>query len=368
MTRGGDPCRLPLRRRRLLAAPWRRAAPARGSSSQRRRRRRRSAAAALAGLTAPAEMWQEVHAAAPHVGISWLLKCGRCQWGRKVATRGSRQAWAGILSLTLSGAAGIGVQRGEFTRGSSVWVSSCQGSGIGYAQGRMEWRSERPRHSSDRSLSAYRSLPTQPVQHREQGLWRAITLLSLFAGAVTATPQTWHHNQTLGAASYGNVGTASPASLEENSKEAPSLDAWGHWHGDNMTLQGVSSSELLRAERSPSDSSRGKKGSNKERHKKRNRHCRLHSLRLKVRDLGLGFESEELVLFSYCNGSCASARTNYDLTLQNLLQINVLTRDKHLSSNPCCRPVRYEVVSFMDVQNSWHTVDNLSAAECKCVG
>uniref|UniRef100_A0ACB8F4U9 Uncharacterized protein n=1 Tax=Sphaerodactylus townsendi TaxID=933632 RepID=A0ACB8F4U9_9SAUR len=234
--------------------------------------------------------------------------------------------------------------------------------------GRMEWRSERPRHSSDRSLSAYRSLPTQPVQHREQGLWRAITLLSLFAGAVTATPQTWHHNQTLGAASYGNVGTASPASLEENSKEAPSLDAWGHWHGDNMTLQGVSSSELLRAERSPSDSSRGKKGSNKERHKKRNRHCRLHSLRLKVRDLGLGFESEELVLFSYCNGSCASARTNYDLTLQNLLQINVLTRDKHLSSNPCCRPVRYEVVSFMDVQNSWHTVDNLSAAECKCVG
>ncbi|KAL8178827.1 UNVERIFIED_CONTAM: hypothetical protein K2H54_056853 [Gekko kuhli] len=172
----------------------------------------------------------------------------------------------------------------------------------------------------------------------------------------------------LGAASYENVGTASPASLEENSKEAPSLAAWGHWHGDNMTLQGLSSSELLRAERSPSGSSRAKKGSNKERRKNRNRHCRLHSLTVKVQDLGLGFQSEEIVRFSYCAGSCESARTNYDLTLQNLVQIDILMRDKHLSSNPCCRPVRYEVVSFMDAQNAWHTVDNLSAAECKCVG
>ncbi|XP_015278431.1 PREDICTED: artemin [Gekko japonicus] len=133
-----------------------------------------------------------------------------------------------------------------------------------------------------------------------------------------------------------------------------------------MTLQGLNSSELLRAERSPSGSSKPKKGSSKERRK--NRHCRLHSLTVKVQDLGLGFQSEEIVRFSYCAGSCESARTNYDLTLQNLVQIDLLMRNKHLSSNPCCRPVRYEVVSFMDVQNAWHTVDNLSAAECKCVG
>ncbi|XP_060087648.1 CMP-N-acetylneuraminate-beta-1,4-galactoside alpha-2,3-sialyltransferase isoform X2 [Heteronotia binoei] len=222
-------------------------------------------------------------------------------------------------------------------------------------------------NSPNAPLHYYENIKMSAIKE-EQGLWRAITLLSLFAGAITATPQTWHHNQMLGAASNENVDTASLASLEENSKEAPSLAAWGHWHGDNMTLQGLSSSELLRAERSPSGSSRGKKGSNKERRKNRNRHCRLHSLTVKVQDLGLGFESEEIVRFSYCAGSCDSVRTNYDLTLQNLVEIDILMRDKHLSSNPCCRPVRYEVVSFMDAQNAWHTVDNLSAAECRCVG
>ncbi|XP_077190164.1 artemin isoform X2 [Paroedura picta] len=207
------------------------------------------------------------------------------------------------------------------------------------------------------------------TERTEQGLWRAITLLSLFAGAITATPQTWHHKQMLGAASSENVGTASPASLEENSKEnskeAPPLAAWGPWHGDNMTLQGPSSSELLRAERSPSGSRRGNKGSNKDRRK--NRQCRLHSLTVKVRDLGLGYESEEIVRFSYCAGSCELIRTNYDLTLQNLVKINILVRDRHLSTSPCCRPARYDVVSFMDAENTWHTVEHLSAAECRCV-
>ncbi|XP_077784933.1 artemin isoform X1 [Podarcis muralis] len=238
------------------------------------------------------------------------------------------------------------------------------------ARGRMEWRVEGPRHRSDRSPSAYRSLPVQQERYRERGLWGAITLLSLFAGAVMATPQTWHNNQTLGAASDGSMGTASPASLEENSREASSLGTWSHWHGGNVTIDRLSSSELLRAERSPASSSKAKKGSKKAGRSKNSRFCRLHSRLVKVRDLGLGFESEEIVRFKYCSGSCQRARTNYDLALSSLLQQRTIVPGPHdhPSSHPCCRPTRYEDFSFMNVRNAWQTVDHVSAAECGCVG
>ncbi|XP_011857306.1 PREDICTED: artemin [Mandrillus leucophaeus] len=37
-------------------------------------------------------------------------------------------------------------------------------------------------------------------------------------------------------------------------------------------------------------------------------------------------------------------------------------------SQPCCRPTRYEAVSFMDVNSTWRTVDRLSATACGCLG
>uniref|UniRef100_A0A8C2YA57 Artemin n=1 Tax=Coturnix japonica TaxID=93934 RepID=A0A8C2YA57_COTJA len=89
-----------------------------------------------------------------------------------------------------------------------------------------------------------------------------------------------------------------------------------------------------------------------------------------VRDLGLGFNSDEIVLFKYCSGSCHRARSNYDLTLGSLLrqQLIVPGPQERVLSHPCCRPTRYEAVSFMDVQNTWQTVEKLSAAECSCIG
>ncbi|EQB77487.1 CMP-N-acetylneuraminate-beta-1,4-galactoside alpha-2,3-sialyltransferase [Camelus ferus] len=38
------------------------------------------------------------------------------------------------------------------------------------------------------------------------------------------------------------------------------------------------------------------------------------------------------------------------------------------TSQPCCRPTRYEAVSFMDVNSTWRTVDRLSATACGCLG
>ncbi|KAJ3594440.1 hypothetical protein NHX12_003747 [Muraenolepis orangiensis] len=91
---------------------------------------------------------------------------------------------------------------------------------------------------------------------------------------------------------------------------------------------------------------------------------------MQVRDLGLGFDSDEIVLFKFCVGSCSSSRTNYDLALKALLQNGSLPQSTVLqvSSQPCCRPDSYETVSFMDAQTTWGTIESLSAASCMCMG
>uniref|UniRef100_A0A8C3S798 Artemin n=1 Tax=Chelydra serpentina TaxID=8475 RepID=A0A8C3S798_CHESE len=98
--------------------------------------------------------------------------------------------------------------------------------------------------------------------------------------------------------------------------------------------------------------------------------CTVRRLMVKVRDLGLGFDSDEIVPFKYCSGSCHRIRSNYDLTLATLLQEKAIKPGPlgHVASHPCCRPTRYEAVSFMNVHNTWQTVEKLSAAECKCIG
>ncbi|XP_026200571.1 neurturin [Anabas testudineus] len=99
---------------------------------------------------------------------------------------------------------------------------------------------------------------------------------------------------------------------------------------------------------------------------KSSRDCRLEKKEMRVRDLGLGYDSDEIVLFKYCVGTCHSFRKNYDLALKALMD-NGSIPGKNVSSHPCCRPTRYETVSFMDTQTSWQTIKWLSAANCSCV-
>ncbi|KAK7945150.1 hypothetical protein WMY93_000878 [Mugilogobius chulae] len=100
------------------------------------------------------------------------------------------------------------------------------------------------------------------------------------------------------------------------------------------------------------------------------RDCRVERRQMKVRDLGLGYDSDEIILFKYCVGSCQSSRTTYDLALKALLHNGSLPRRtaRKVSSHPCCRPDRYESVSFMDTHTTWQTIDSLSAASCMCMG
>lgn len=100
------------------------------------------------------------------------------------------------------------------------------------------------------------------------------------------------------------------------------------------------------------------------------RECRLKTLLLRVGDLGLGYDSEETVLFKYCGGGCPRSRTNHDLTLSRLLQKNdpPFILEEKIFGGPCCRPTHYEDVAFLDDSHRWHTVEKLSAAACSCVG
>uniref|UniRef100_A0A2K5JJ90 Artemin n=1 Tax=Colobus angolensis palliatus TaxID=336983 RepID=A0A2K5JJ90_COLAP len=89
-----------------------------------------------------------------------------------------------------------------------------------------------------------------------------------------------------------------------------------------------------------------------------------------VRALGLGHRSDELVRFRFCSGSCRRARSPHDLSLASLLGTGALRPPpgSRPISQPCCRPTRYEAVSFMDVNSTWRTVDRLSATACGCLG
>uniref|UniRef100_A0A8C8YMB7 Artemin n=1 Tax=Prolemur simus TaxID=1328070 RepID=A0A8C8YMB7_PROSS len=100
------------------------------------------------------------------------------------------------------------------------------------------------------------------------------------------------------------------------------------------------------------------------------RGCRLRSQLVPVRALGLGHSSDELVRFRFCSGSCRRARSPHDLSLASLLGAGALRPPpgSRPVSQPCCRPTRYEAVSFMDVNSTWRTVDRLSATACRCLG
>ncbi|XP_054240191.1 artemin [Indicator indicator] len=211
--------------------------------------------------------------------------------------------------------------------------------------------------------------PTTYLQPKEGTLWGFLTILSLLAGLAAGTPRMPHCSETLDAA------PTSQSTAVEGGTEVPLPTAWSQLYGDNMTTGGPGAVELaenvlLRAERSSPGTGKAKKGTRKPSRGARGRNCHIRNLMVKVRDLGLGFNSDEIVLFKYCSGSCHRTRSNYDLTLGSLLRQQLITPgpQERVLSHPCCRPTRYEAVSFMDVQNTWQTVEKLSAAECSCIG
>ncbi|XP_045404782.1 persephin [Lemur catta] len=91
--------------------------------------------------------------------------------------------------------------------------------------------------------------------------------------------------------------------------------------------------------------------------------CQLWSLTLPVVELGLGYTSEEKVIFRYCAGSCPrGARTQHGLVLA------WLRGQGRAHGGPCCQPTRYADVAFLDDGHRWQRLPQLSAAACGCGG
>ncbi|KAM6188701.1 persephin [Sarcoramphus papa] len=90
-------------------------------------------------------------------------------------------------------------------------------------------------------------------------------------------------------------------------------------------------------------------------------------LAVRVRELGLGYPSEETVLFRYCGGGCPAPPTNHGLALARLRPGGAAGGGAG-GAGPCCRPSRYEDVAFLDEGQRWHQLRQLSAAACRCVG
>uniref|UniRef100_A0A670KL56 Persephin n=1 Tax=Podarcis muralis TaxID=64176 RepID=A0A670KL56_PODMU len=135
---------------------------------------------------------------------------------------------------------------------------------------------------------------------------------------------------------------------ETQTSQGASLDTAGHQNSLLKSLPGPARSRpKRRAWERPED-----------------RECRLRSLQVRVKNLGLGYSSEETILFKYCSGSCPKARSNHDLTLSALLQRSEIPA----LGDPCCRPTHYEDVAFLDDSHQWQEVEQLSAAACSCVG
>ncbi|KAE8291108.1 Artemin Precursor [Larimichthys crocea] len=226
-------------------------------------------------------------------------------------------------------------------------------------------------------------------------LWVLLSLLPLVegahmnAGAAGVGSDSGHAVGLLGGQEERELPVTLPEVVEDEEQEDDS-DPYSTWHplNDPFVIDEVddhpSSRWAGRSPRSSDPSEPQPKGSPKKKRKKKekgkgknsrqpkqsSRDCRVEKKEMRVRDLGLGFDSDEIVLFKFCVGSCQSSRTNYDLALKALLENGSLPRrtTRKVSNHPCCRPDRYEPVSFMDAQTTWRTIPSLSAASCMCMG
>uniref|UniRef100_A0AC11C859 Neurturin n=1 Tax=Ovis aries TaxID=9940 RepID=A0AC11C859_SHEEP len=140
---------------------------------------------------------------------------------------------------------------------------------------------------------------------------------------------------------------------------------------DRALLQGAPDAVELReltpwAGRSPGPRRRAGPRRRRARARSGTRPCGLRELEVRVSELGLGYASEETVLFRYCAGACEAAARVYDLGLRRLRQRRRVRRER-VRAQPCCRPTAYEdEVSFLDTHSRYHTVHELSARECAC--
>ncbi|XP_023671583.2 uncharacterized protein artnb [Paramormyrops kingsleyae] len=213
-----------------------------------------------------------------------------------------------------------------------------------------------------RAPSVCSAVPPHHLRNIKVSLWMLLCLLALAeaglpVAARRADPRPALVEQRPGQVMETEVQTAEPnahvswGGLFVNPTQMEPDDRHGRW------------------QRSPSKTGSPRSSRKNRRKPKGDKHCRMERKEMRVRDLGLGFDSDEIILFKYCAGTCRGSRMNYDLALKKLVDNGTIPKQesKKVSLHPCCRPTGYEPVVFMDAQTTWRTIEYLSAANCSCV-
>ncbi|XP_056132720.1 persephin [Lampris incognitus] len=202
--------------------------------------------------------------------------------------------------------------------------------------------------------------------HRQVMLWLVVSVLLLADDGFSEKDNEEALSEPLPANTQLTWPPANNAALQE---PAPQSNAYAPWPAvSEWSVLDEEKDWQSRQRRSPPDPITSLKTSRRNRKKaSSSRDCHMEKKEMRVRDLGLGFDSDEIILFKYCVGTCHSSRRNYDLALKSLVD-NGSISSRRVSTYPCCRPTRYETVSFMDTKTIWKTIKWLSAANCSCVG
>ncbi|XP_062869419.1 neurturin [Trichomycterus rosablanca] len=225
-------------------------------------------------------------------------------------------------------------------------------------------------------------------------LWKCVSIilmlcgaaLSIFLSKVLISPKAHvsSHLGLLSSSSSSSESSPAPASLTSTNSSSSSigerLRRVRSANGDSSVasefmhiFQSFTEGELKqvidalvrrKAQRNSKQSKRTKRA------KKGSKPCSLHDVEVTVSQLGLGYVSDETVLFRYCSGKCVASRSNYDLALRFLKRNHLLTRGsgdraRHV---PCCRPTAFEPdIAFLDNRNGYNTIHEIFAQECGCV-
>ncbi|CAM4546397.1 unnamed protein product [Leuciscus chuanchicus] len=203
-------------------------------------------------------------------------------------------------------------------------------------------------------------------------IWAVMLACALMVSGVSSVPLLQQNPKRVGHSRYSQPHTQFSQRLDQNLPDARTIKhPQPRSHSDSLPTP--DSAFIHRFKRSLKR--RGflrnkmdrKRPSRDEREKGKERACALRQVQLKVSDLGLGYRSQEEMMFSYCSGVCVNSLTNYDKILTSLAG-----GDKNIlrSSPPtaCCRPVQYDDdLSFLDDNLIYHTMERHSARRCGCV-
>ncbi|KAI5626683.1 neurturin [Silurus asotus] len=218
-------------------------------------------------------------------------------------------------------------------------------------------------------------------------LWKCVSIILMLCGAALSIflsrillssklhvlPHSKHSSSSLASSSSPMSSNRSSSETRGTFRRIRSADKDNSVISDFMHIfQSFTESELKQILHTLGQRKAGrdaKLGKRTKRARKGTKPCSLTDKEVTVSQLGLGYVSDEVILFRYCSGKCVATRRNYDLALARMKGQRVLSRENvdRARHSPCCRPTAYEGITFLDNHSRYHTIHEVSALKCACV-